>query len=225
LILIIIFAKINKNNMIPSGTRFIGFAESVDLTERRSASVNAETAVYTMDDIKGYKVYTALLTQSGGDDVQSISSGLLTIGVTYQIISEGANDDFTNVGAPNNNVGTYFVATGTTPNYFDGGELEYNAGAPVATVLENTIGDVWFRFSGVGSYRAESSGAFTIDKTTVSTSPKGYVDSPEDLYSWDISWTNSSNEAIIILSYFNGEPADDVINYGGAAMIEIRVYN
>ncbi len=51
--------------MVPSGTRFIGFAESVDLTERRSASVNAETAVYTMDDIKGYKVYTALLSQSG----------------------------------------------------------------------------------------------------------------------------------------------------------------
>lgn len=75
-----------------------------------------------------YKVYTALLTQSGGNNFQSISSGPLTIGVTYQIISQGANDDFTNVGAPNNNLGTYFVATGTTPNVFDAGELEYKIG-------------------------------------------------------------------------------------------------
>ena len=103
-----------------------------------------------------YKVYTALLTQSGGNKFQSISSGPLTIGVTYQIISQGANDDFTNVGAPNNNLGTYFVATGTTPNYFDGGELEYNIGAPVATVLENTIGNIWFEILYDGAYLIKS---------------------------------------------------------------------
>lgn len=213
--------------MIPSGTRFIGFSESVDLTERRSASVNAETAVYTMDDIKGYKVYTALLTQTGGDSLETKTSGELEVGVTYYIslIEDEAPGDFMNVGAPSNDVGTYFVATGATPNSWGKTTLEYSLGVPIVKVLENTIGNVWFRYSGVGSYRAESSGAFTLDKTTVSTSPKGYVDSPEDLYSWDISWTNSSNEAIIILSYFNGEPADDAINYGGAAMIEIRVYN
>ena len=52
--------------MIPSGTRFIGIADSVDLTERKSAGLNAETQPYTIEDIKGYKVFTALLTQSGG---------------------------------------------------------------------------------------------------------------------------------------------------------------
>jgi hypothetical protein len=39
----------------------------------------------------------------------------LTIGTTYIIVSSYPGDDFTNVGAANNNVGTKFTATGTTP--------------------------------------------------------------------------------------------------------------
>jgi hypothetical protein len=45
--------------------RFIGIAPSVDLTERRSKLINDQTEVFTLDDIRGYKVYTALLNQSG----------------------------------------------------------------------------------------------------------------------------------------------------------------
>ena len=37
---------------IPSGTQFIGLAATVDTTERRSASINAESAAYTMQDLK-----------------------------------------------------------------------------------------------------------------------------------------------------------------------------
>ncbi len=37
--------------IIPSTTRFVGIATSVDLTERKSVSVNAETQPYTMQDI------------------------------------------------------------------------------------------------------------------------------------------------------------------------------
>jgi len=36
---------------IPVTTRFIGIADSVDLTERKSAQINAETEPYTMQDI------------------------------------------------------------------------------------------------------------------------------------------------------------------------------
>ena len=101
-----------------------------------------------------YKVYTALLTQSGGDNTEGISSGDLTIGVTYLIIDTGGDGwDFTNVGAPNNNPFTYFVATGTTPNSWGiDGNLIYNTGAPVVTVLENTIGNIWFTYFEIGKY-------------------------------------------------------------------------
>jgi len=85
-----------------------------------------------------YKVYRALLTQSGNDNPDSIISDLLTIGVTYTINNFNPSytlGDFTNVGAPNNNIGTSFVATGTTPNNWGTSiQLEFNTGAPVATV-------------------------------------------------------------------------------------------
>jgi len=44
-----------------------------------------------------------------------ISSGVLIIGQGYTINRVSSGMNFTNVGAPNNNQGTYFVATGTTP--------------------------------------------------------------------------------------------------------------
>lgn len=36
---------------VPSGTRFIGISENVDLAEKKSATLNAETQPYTIEDI------------------------------------------------------------------------------------------------------------------------------------------------------------------------------
>jgi len=47
-----------------------------------------------------YKVFTALLTQSGGDDPQDLCLGAVTKGVTYTIDGTGMNADFSNVGGP-----------------------------------------------------------------------------------------------------------------------------
>jgi hypothetical protein len=58
--------------MIPEGTRFIGISPNVNLTEKKSAVLNAETQPYTLDDIRGYKVYTALLTQTSTSAPTSI---------------------------------------------------------------------------------------------------------------------------------------------------------
>ena len=115
-----------------------------------------------------YKVYTALLSQSGGDSFLFLLNEPLVIGVTYKIYEDAGPSgwDFTNVGAPNNNVGTSFVATGTTPNSWTNAELEYNAGAPVAKVLENTIGNIWFTYNGVGQYYVNSNQLFTYPKST-----------------------------------------------------------
>jgi hypothetical protein len=167
-----------------------------------------------------YKVYTALLTQSGGSNGQTIGLPPLTIGVTYTILSASPNDDWTNVGAPNNEIGTSFVATGTTPNYFDGGELEYNTGAPVVTVLENTIGNIWFTYTSPGIYSVNSNNLFIENKTTIDI----------DTFGQD---GNAAGEAFIstntlfIPSNFNilttkGSNSDNILLKN---RLEIRVYN
>jgi hypothetical protein len=112
-------------------------------------------------------VYTALLTQTGANDPYILSNSNLTIGVTYQIKTGSTGPfDFTNVGAINNNIGTSFVATGTTPNNWASAALNYNTGAPVAKVLENTIGNIWFTYNGEGSFSLFSNGLFILNKST-----------------------------------------------------------
>jgi hypothetical protein len=125
----------------------------------------------TVSDLKGYKVYTALLTQSGGSADLYLDTGTLTIGVTYNIENNSPGMDFTNVGAPNNNLDTSFVATGTTPASWGSNEdtenktLLYIQGAPVVTVLENTIGNIWFTYADIGQYYALSENLFPLNKT------------------------------------------------------------
>jgi hypothetical protein len=115
-----------------------------------------------------YKVYTALLTQSGGDYNEGIYSGELIIGRTYTIL-DMSDGSFTEVGAPNNNLGTSFVATGTTPNWGvdNSTGVSYNSGAPVVTVLENTIGNIWFTYDTNGQYSIYSDNLFPTNQSTV----------------------------------------------------------
>lgn len=177
-----------------------------------------------------YKVYTALLTQSGGDITTFINGDEpvpLTIGVTYQI-ADNTGLDVTNVGSPNNNIGTYFIATGTTPNSWgniiDGwGIITYNTGAPVVTVLENTIGNVWFTYSGVGNYLLNSNGLFTVNKTVTQMLPEQYTEEPAAIYNYQ-SLPGSIN-VIAISSLFNYIPEDSWIGTFAQNAIEIRVYN
>ena len=170
-----------------------------------------------------YKVFTALLTQSGGNDPQSGSGFTLTIGVTYEIGNNSGGADFTTVGAPNNDLGTKFVATGTNPNWGnDVADLSYNTGAPVVNVLENTIGNVWFEMTGGGpvgvngTYLVKSSGLFTNNKSIVFCN--AYIKSVTE------KWINSEilNNNDIYITTGNPNFANDVLNN---APIEIRVYN
>jgi hypothetical protein len=186
--------------------------------------------VMTVEDFlasaaRPYKVYTALLTQNGDSNNLPIVNEPLTIGVTYIILDngDGGGCDFTNVGAPNNNFNTYFVATGTTPNSW--GEnvyLEYNTGAPVVTVLENTIGNVWFTYNDVGNYLANSDGLFTINKTITQMIPERYIEEPAAIYGYQ-SFPGNPNY-VVVGSYFNDEVENGLGNYAPNA-IEIRVYN
>ena len=206
--------------MIPSGTRFIGIADSVDLTEKKSAGLNAETQPYTIEDIKGHKVFTPLLTQSGGDVGDNISSGNLTIGITYTIQDSSGNPDFTIVGSPNNLEGTSFIATGTTPDWgYDAAALSFNQGAPVATVLENTIGNIWFTYDDVGVYVGNIIGGFAAGKTSVSNS----------LVVWNVPLIINSFAAgdgsLIAINCNSSESPYNPAELEGTILIEIRVYN
>lgn len=165
-----------------------------------------------------YKVYTALLTQSGGDNIVNINGSDLTIGVTYQIDDSSGGADYTNVGAPNNDNGTYFVATGTTPNSWGtGGGLNYNTGAPVVTVLENTIGNIWFTYNNTGEYYCKSNDLFITDKTAVFGGY--YYASPGFNVYYNLP-AMATNEFLII----TGDP-NTANGYLQNTPIEIRVYN
>jgi hypothetical protein len=170
-----------------------------------------------------YKVYTALLTQSGGDNLQYLYSGDLTVGVTYVINSINPNQDFTNVGAPNNNIGTYFVATGTTPtSWNDSAELYYNTGAPVATVLENTIGNIWFTYIGIGVYLINSNELFTIDKTINTIDQTGNISRATDgIYYCYALTTDTSTISFQVLD----STISNIDSQLFQKLIEIRVYN
>ena len=180
-----------------------------------------------------YKVFTALLTQSGGDAVFGQNGGTavgyspeLTIGVTYYISDNFEMEcDFTNVGAPNNEVGTYFVATGTTPNTWGTyGNLIFNTGAPVATVLENTIGDVWFEYFGDGQYKLKTSIEILNDKlySTILLFSIG-LDGLEETYRNSIY--HYDNNTIAINTQRNDGNWVLINNFLNNTPIEIRVYN
>ena len=188
-----------------------------------------------LDNKVPYKVYTALLTQSGGDDSQTFAwedgesiplfPELLT-GVTYYIDSNGSNTDFTICGSPNNNDETSFVANGIQPTWQSplSGEyiqLEWNLGAPIVTVLENTIGNIWFEYyDDGGTYDIKSDALFTDNKTTFSINLMG-----EDVgtgYFCLGSIMNNSTNRITTGTPDTGE-IDDILIF--KTPIEIRVYN
>ena len=148
-----------------SNSRY-GLINPALITDYRNHLLPDKSGTFALtSDLRPYKVFTALLTQSGGDMTSGLNAGNLTLGVTYVIEDNSDGLDMTNVGAPNNTVGTYFLATGTTPNSWGSGGLVFNTGAPVATVLENTIGNIWFTYYSPGIYNIYSNGLFTANKT------------------------------------------------------------
>jgi hypothetical protein len=173
-----------------------------------------------LDNKVPYKVYTALLTQSGGDEFIGISSGELTIGVTYEINLDNSGD-FTNVGAPNNNQGTYFVATGTNPNSWGTNSLKYNTGAPVVTVLENTIGNVYWSYGIAGGYTGTIDEDLVTEGKQVVFSPTVAISTSDNSYFVGIQ--NIPVDGIVVITITNGT---DYMNGGLENFpIEIRVYN
>jgi hypothetical protein len=167
-----------------------------------------------------YKVFTGLLTQNGGSVSQNKNAGsTLTKGVTYTIISNGGYD-FIPLGAPSNLVGTYFVCnqnitTGVGVPF----DLQYNTGAPVVIILENTLGNIWFTYQGDGNYLINSTLLFTTNKTwgTVATAFNSTIPVPVFL---DI---DGGDPSYMVLYTFNNTFIGN--NNLHETSIEIRVYD
>lgn len=207
------YIELDKQVSIPSASNVGKVILGVN-TSQQAVLVDSE-GVQTVIGPRPYKVYTALLTQSGEDDPLQLTTGAVTKGVTYLIVNSAG--DFSNVGAPNNNDGTYFVATNNeTPNdYGLDGQLFYDNGAPVVTVLENTIGNIWFTYDADGLYYANSSGLFITDKITPFIGTQGVN---------ILSSTRVNTNLVEILTYDMsiGNTANNILSN---TPIEIRVYN
>jgi hypothetical protein len=136
--------------------------------------------------------------------------------------------NFTNVGAPNNDNGTYFVATGTTPADWginlSADTLTFNTGAPTAIVLENTIGNVHWRYINIGAYK----GTIDLYPNVLVTEGKQVVFSPTLALStsdnkYFVTIQNDSAIGAVAISITDGT---NYINGGLVdCPIEIRVYN
>jgi hypothetical protein len=174
-----------------------------------------------------YKVFTALLTQNGGDSSASLNyddvpgGPSLSIGTTYVIEDNADGLDMTNVGAPNNNVGTYFIATGTTPASWGFGILGYNTGAPVATVLENTIGNIWFTYDEDGRYIINSNNLFTLNKTILFASS---MNNGNDINNHTATIYQDQSQ-LLFWAFGNTGDSNENLDNSIPLPIEIRVYN
>ena len=220
--------------IIPADEKVFMVDKRTNTTYGGSQALQDMQQWYTMQDISDsvqpYKVFTALLTQSGGDSpISNTYENLepLIIGRSYLIDSNNklnvGGTDFTNVGAPNNDGGTWFIATGTTPIWgTSNGVLTSNEGTPVATVLENTIGNIWFTYDSSGVYYLNSDNDVLTDSKTFIMWPGWSSDDSGatvyDIYMRKVIATNT----IFIGSYDEGLPKDNKIS---SMSIEIRVYN
>lgn len=196
----------------------------------------------TEANTKPYKVFTALLAQSGGNDPRymqgdgggDISSA--TKGTTVLIYSNLNNIDYSSIGAPNSNVGTYFILTQdiTLSNLDNETTFIINTGAPVATVLENTLGNIFFTYRGLGNYNClNSDGLFINNKTFIlngtmlgSVIFNRLIQSDGSGFGAQVGYffEFSDNSTIRIKSLGDADVFQDSI-LNGFIPIEIRVYN
>ena len=139
-----------------------------------------------------------------------ISSGTLVVGKKYKITKTGTGFDVTNIGAANNNVGTVFTATGTTPTSWGatsgGGTVTGNQNdetdaaswgiAAADKAAFNTAYDDW---ESVGSAMADQLDVGVLASNVldmsnkVSTSPNAYASGI------GIKWLNPNNLDVVTI--------------------------
>ena len=170
-----------------------------------------------------YKVYTALLTQSGGSVLPErlVDGDAVELGVTYLIdttVKPPRPWDFSNVGGPKFPFANPFVATASeVPNNYGDTYLSYNTSAPIVTVLENTIGNVWFTYNDDGNYNVNSDNLFTSQKNWCIQAivADGHTDYTGQM-------RNADESTFYVITTEGAAFVNDILT---DTPIEIRVYN
>lgn len=197
-----------------------------DLTINGNVIVSGSTTSDGQSLLPKYKVYTALLTQSGSTNVITINSGGVVKGVTYTYLTGGnENIDFSNVfpvnsgETPNNMVAT----SSGIPNNWNGVFLTYDTGAPLVKVLENTLGNIWFSYYSLGEYGCNSNNLFPFGKTFINAVSVGSGDysTSEDVPIVQINIISSNSFSI--QNTAQGTIREDGMLWN--TPIEIRVYD
>ena len=195
-----------------------------------AGAISVEDLVTQITPTPTYKVYTALLSQSGSDEPINVYIGTdygatLVIGVTYTIRGNDTTD-FTNVGAPNNNVDTVFVATGENPaNQNSNGQtyVQYVIGAPTVKVLENTIGNVYWTYLNEGQYMGNLDVSLTTEGKQFILAPTNAISASMAGAEFFVAFQNNAVDGEVYLTVSKG------VSYINNSLvdfpIEIRVYN
>lgn len=68
--------------------------------------------------------------------VHTLTEGALVVGRKYRILDNAGGLDMTNVGAANNDEGTIFTATGTTPESWGAGSIRLHRGVQASADVE-----------------------------------------------------------------------------------------
>lgn len=169
-------------------------------------------------------IFTAVQTapQTG------ITSGTLIEGGRYTIFDNGTAD-FTISGAPNNDIGTVFVANSTPPDWGDFGTLDFE-GNPIVTILNNPLSDTYSsHYTAAGCYYLEGLLDFptnTFPKLNIlvdviQQSVEDFTGIGQKQYLW---YKNSLNvKQIILRSGASGDPADDVLD--GSQLFIVKIFN
>lgn len=124
--------------------KFLGVDSTlVDLTERKDSFNNNKTEYFSIEEIKGYKVYTALLTQSGENDpVVTVLEN--TIGnLSFNYWGEGVYEISCNGLFVEDKTWYTTVIISSITNNIMNGEMEWrNANKiRIATYLEGALAD------------------------------------------------------------------------------------
>ena len=212
--------------IIPNDEKVFMVSNTTNTTYSGSQALKDMNEWYTMQDVRDtvrpYKAFSCLLKQTENPSDEELVQDPLTIGVTYAIVNdpEGVVGDFTNVGAPNNEADTHFIATGEIPNSWGDSALYWNAGAPVVEVLENDLGNIFFVFKSTGSFVIVSDNLnFTPGKTAFINS----TSYQPEIGVVTISPTNLNEEAVTFTTSLSDGPDQKLVQI--PTFIEIRVYN
>jgi prefoldin subunit 5 len=195
-------------------------------------NTNLASATASIETIKPkYRVYTALITQFGEEtNPTGYASGSLLKGRTYLFdgIDGDLEWDFTNVGGPKYPGTSAFVATDNIePIAWGSSAWVVDSSAPIVlSQLENTIGNIYWEFSGLGDfYIRTTDNLFTPNKTYTTLQLWSDDNTPKLGY---VIW-RSENELQFYLSNTDGTLATYLGQNSNPASfltsIEIRVYN